>query len=400
MSTARSTATIEPLRVAFVQQRDARDVRNWSGTLFFSKQAIARYVGPVIDLSPAPISALPLRIARGLVRATTGKSYSYEHDLVIARLYGRYFTEQVRRASPDLIFAPAGSACVAFLKTEVPVIYYSDATWRVMQDYHGGLRKVVKRSARGGEELEQRTLDRAAVALFSSDWAAESAVRDYGADPDKVHTVYIGANLPHPPAREQVLPRRLGDTIRLLLVGVSWQAKGADIAFGALLRLLERGYDAELTVVGCRAPRGVSHPRLRVVPFLNKAIPEQRDQFEQLWREADFFLLPTRFDAAGVVFCEAAAYALPALATHTGGVPSLVVEGRNGYTLPPEAGGAEYAALIAELASDPERYARLCETSRDEFEQRLSWDSWGRRVAEIVAERFLQFRERMPARLW
>jgi YD repeat-containing protein len=378
-----------------VQQRDARDVRNWSGTLFFSKQAIARYVGPVIDLSPAPISALPLRIARGLVRATTGKSYSYEHDLVIARLYGRYFTEQVRRASPDLIFAPAGSACVAFLETEVPVIYYSDATWRVMQDYHGGLRNVVKRSARGGEELEQRTLDRAAVALFSSDWAAESAVRDYGADPDKVHTVYIGANLPHPPAREQVLPRRLGDTIRLLLVGVSWQAKGADIAFGALLRLLERGYDAELTVVGCRAPRGVSHPRLRVVPFLNKAIPEQRDQFEQLWREADFFLLPTRFDAAGVVFCEAAAYALPALATHTGGVPSLVVEGRNGYTLPPEAGGAEYAALIAELASDPERYARLCETSRDEFEQRLSWDSWGRRVAEIVAERIPKLAERM-----
>jgi YD repeat-containing protein len=143
----------------------------------------------------------------------------------------------------------------------------------------------------------------------------------------------------------------------------------------------------------------VSHPRLRVVPFLNKAIPEQRARFEQLWREADFFLLPTRFEPAGVVFCEASAHGIPSLGTRTGGVPSLVVEGRNGYTLPPEAGGAEYAALIAELASDPERYARLCETSRDEFEQRLSWDSWGRRVAEIVAERFLQFRERMPARL-
>ncbi|HLL48102.1 MAG TPA: hypothetical protein VK399_15420, partial [Longimicrobiaceae bacterium] len=59
---------------------------------------------------------------------------------------------------------------------------------------------------------------------------------------------------------------------------------------------------------------------------------------------------------------------------------------RNGFTLPPEAAGDAYAARIAEVAGDPGRYEALCESSRDEYEQRLNWDTWGRRVRGLIAE--------------
>ncbi len=137
--------------------------------------------------------------------------------------------------------------------------------------------------------------------------------------------------------------------------------------------------------------------RFTVIPFLNKAIPEEREQFEQLWKDADFFLFPTRSDAAGIVCCEASAYGLPSIAAHTGGVPSLVVDGKNGYTIPYTANGEKYAMVIAELADDPERYAHLCETSRDEYEQRLNWDNWGKTVAQIIGEKFPELRDRLPS---
>ena len=384
-----------PLQVAFVQQADARDVRSWSGILHFSKQAVARHLGPVTDLSPAPIHPLPLRIARGVVRGATGKWYSPDHDPALARVYGRYFTRRVAESKPDLIFAPAASACVAFLETQVPIIYYSDATWRVFQDYYPGATNVVGRTQRGGEELERRAIERATLALFSSDWAAESAVGDYGADPAKVHTVYIGANLARPPGRERVLPRLPGDKIRLLMVGVSWSRKGGRIAYETMLRLLEQGYDAELTVVGCTAPRGLHHPQMRVIPFLNKSVSAHRMQLEQIWKQATFFILPTRSDATPVVLCEAGAYALPSIAARTGGVPALVVDGKNGYTLPPDAGAAQYAAIIASLVNDPARYSRLCQSSREEFEHRLNWDCWGERVGQLVADRLPHLRDRI-----
>lgn len=384
------------LKVAYVQYRDADDIRNWSGTLYFSKQAIERHVGQVVDLSPAPVSLLPFRAARRAILELSGKQYSYDHDPLLARYYGWYFGRAIAREKPDLIFSPAGSPCLAYLKTEVPIVYFTDGPWRVIHNYNPAYSNVLGWSARSAEELERRTLRRAEVTLVSSRWAAESAVRDYGADPARVHDVSIGANLLDPPARQEVLPRRLDSRVRLLMVGVIWESKGGQIAYEALLRLLELGYDAELTVVGCTAPPGVEHPRLRVIPFLNKQVPEERARFEQLWTEADFFVLPTRADAAGVVFCEASAHAIPSISTRTGGVPSIVAEGKNGFTLPYEARGDEYARVIAQLADHPERYHRLCETSREEFERRLNWDVWGERVACIVADTFPQFRGRIP----
>jgi glycosyltransferase involved in cell wall biosynthesis len=387
-----------PLRVALVQYRDARDVRNWSGTLSFSKAAIHRHVGPVVDLSPAPVSFLPFRVARKLVHATTGRVYSYDHDPALARYYGRIFSRRVARLKPDLVFSPSGSSTIAYLETEAPIVYFTDGPWSVIRDYYPTYRNVVARTERTAEELERRALEKAAVVLVSSEWAREAVMRDYGITAGKVHNLFIGANLPNPPAREAVLPRRRrGGPIRLLMIGVLWDIKGGDIAFETLLRLLDGGHDAELTVVGCTPPAGVSHPRLTVIPFLDKSVAAERERFERLWADATVFLLPSRAEAAGVVFCEAAAHALPVVATHTGGIPSLVHEGRNGFTLPLEARGEAYAARIVEMVADAAAYERLCVTSRDEFERRLNWDAWGRGAASAIAGALPSMAERLPA---
>jgi len=384
-----------PLRIAFVQSDDARNVRSWSGTLFFTKKIIERYIGQVVDLTPAPINLLPYRTIRKAVRAVSRKRYSFYHDPALARRYGRYFSGLLEREPHDLVFSPGGSNIIPYLRTDAPIIYYSDATWRAVRDYYTDFSNVIGRTDRGGDELERMAIDRASIILYASQWAADSAINDYGADPAKVNVTYIGANLIDPPTRESVLPRAIGEEIRLLMVGVSWEIKGGAIAYEALLKLLELGHNARLTVVGCNAPEGVSHPRMEVIPFLNKQIPHERERFEGLWRDADFFILPTRFEAAGLVFCEAGAYGLPAIATRTGGVPSLVREGRNGFTLPHEARGDAYAALIAGLAADRDRYARLCLSSREEYETRLNWDTWGERLAGIVRERLPQFAGRL-----
>jgi glycosyltransferase involved in cell wall biosynthesis len=247
-------------------------------------------------------------------------------------------------------------------------------------------RNPVKRTDRAADEFERISMERAAIVVVSSAWAAESAVKDYGIRPTKVHNLLIGANLPNPPAREDVLPRRLGKKVRLLMIGIHWEIKGGEIAYETLLSLLEAGYDAELTVVGAKPPESFSHPRFTIIPFLDKQNPEDLARFEQLWRNADFFIVPSRAEAAGVVFSEAAANALPVLATRTGGIPSLVVDGENGYTLPWEARGDSYAKKIAEIAASPERYETLCGTSRDAFEQRLNWNVWGERLGEVIRE--------------
>ncbi len=371
-------------RVAFVAIRDARDVRSWSGTLNFSKRAIEQHVGDVIDLTPAPVPHLPLRALRLGVRLLSGKSFSYEHDLLFARWLGAVYTRRIAEAKPNLIFAAAGSAIVPFLETAVPIVYFSDATFRMMSDYHEAFSRLVKRTEHSGNEIEQRSIEKAAISCFTSSTALESARKDYKANHATSHVIPLGANLPSAPSASDAAPRQISSPLRLLFVGVQWAGKGGDIALDALRTLEARGIDATLTVVGCTPPSGVSHPKLRIIPFLNKSDPQDAAKLYELYKSAHLFILPTRFEAAGIVFAEAAAFGLPSLGTRTGGVPTYLRENESGVLLAPEATGAQWADAIEALIQDPAKYQRLALGARALYERELNWDAFGRKLAALT----------------
>jgi glycosyltransferase involved in cell wall biosynthesis len=68
-------------------------------------------------------------------------------------------------------------------------------------------------------------------------------------------------------------------------------------------------------------------------------------RWTELWREADLFVMPTRHEAFGVVFQEAAAAGLPVVATNINAVPEIVVNGHTGLLIDP----GDRAALVQAL---------------------------------------------------
>jgi glycosyltransferase involved in cell wall biosynthesis len=181
-------------------------------------------------------------------------------------------------------------------------------------------------------------------------------------------------------------PSRSDDRCKLLFVGVDWIEKGADIAVETLEWLRRDGIQAELTICGCTPPKELDVPGLTVIPFLDKRKPAELARLQELYRDADFFLLPTRAESYGIAFCEASSYGVPSIGTATGGVPGVVTEGENGYLLPYSARGLDYAALIAEIYRDERRHEDLKRRSRRVFEERLNWDAWGTRAAGLINE--------------
>ena len=145
------------------------------------------------------------------------------------------------------------------------------------------------------------------------------------------------------------------------------------------------GVQAELTVCGCVPPSNFSHPRMKVIPFLDKNDKLQRKKLEKLLMQSDFLLLPTRGDCTPIVFCEASAYGLPVITANTGGVAGVIRDGENGFMLPFSARGAEYAEVIANVYREDQRYTDLVKSSRAAFEERLNWDTWGAIVKQLLA---------------
>jgi glycosyltransferase involved in cell wall biosynthesis len=374
------------VKIAYVTAGDPRDRHSWSGTVHYMARALADHVGEVVPLGPLWTPTLPIRrIGARVVHAVTGRRYAYKHSVSLAKAYARRASQLLARDRFDLVVAPAGSALVSFLEPGIPVLYSSDATFDQVRDYYPEFTGLLPISIRSGNELERRAIARARWLVYPSDWVADFATSFYAADPARVSVVPYGANLDVPPSSDVARRVPPHDACNLLFIGVDWGRKGGALAVAAYDALVGSGVPAQLTIVGCTPPPDAARPGIRVIPFLDKNQPEQRATLDALYAAAHFLFVPTRRECYGIVFCEAAAYGVPVLSTDTGGVSGIVRHGENGYLLPPEASGADYAKVLAELYASPARYRALREASRAAFEERLNWDAFGRATARIVA---------------
>jgi glycosyltransferase involved in cell wall biosynthesis len=362
---------------------DSSDVAYWSGTPANMSRALQHAGHRISHLGPlhAP-SLLPLKVLthlRGLVGRIKDNPMYSQH---IGAQFAREALQRIDAVKPDAVLVIAGSVFAGRIPPGIPVIYASDATFRVLVDYHPHYRAMSPQARKTADGMEATSLQRADLVIYPSDWAARSAVQDYGVSRDKVHVVPWGANCEAPATIADRAPGQVA--LRLLLVGVNWTEKGAQIAVDALNALRAMGIPAELTICGCTPPDPVSIPGLTVIPFLDKNDPSQLQRLRQLYAEADLFILPTRADCYGIAYCEAAAFGVPSLAPNTGGVPSAVADRVNGIVLPYDADGPAYAAVAAALFNDPERLAALRISSRKRYDEELNWEAWAKTVCGLI----------------
>jgi glycosyltransferase involved in cell wall biosynthesis len=376
----------ERLKIAFLTATDARNKKSRSGTLYYMAKALQKHCGDVYYLGP--LSSRMEKISRFLNDVSLKifkKGYAYEHNILLAYAYARIIGDKLKNESFDLIFAPVASTELALISTEIPIIYTADATFSLINNYYPDYFSTqLKISREEGNCIEQSAINKADLLLYPSRWAADSAINDYGAKESEVKIIPYGANIDEYPNEDVILSKKRGDICHLLFLGVDWERKGGEIAFETLLELDKLDINAELTICGCIPPEEFIHERMKVIPFLDKNDSKQSKQLQELFLNSDFLILPSRTEAYGVVFCEANAYGLPSITTQTGGISGVIEEGRNGFMLPLAARGNEYALLIKKLYEDEEIYQQLVKSSRETFDEKLNWDSWGIKVNVLI----------------
>lgn len=377
------------LRIGFATELAMDHKAAWSGTLLHMMSALQQEgaslqtVGPIWHSQTILLSRIGKTLALLL-----GYDLMLNRTPFAAKAKGRVLSRQMQDANVDVLFAPAGSSLIAYENSHVPIIHISDATVRLLTNYYKNFTGLPDHVLTRAITLETKALNRADLLIYPTQWAARSAIDDYGIDPGKIIVQPFGANLMEPPKAADILERQPSDRIHLLFCGVDWKRKGGPIALEALRCLRADGHDAVLCIMGCKPDaEDVTddlRPHITVVPFLNKSVPADLARFQSVFRGSDFLLLPTRAECFGMVFCEAAAYGVASITTRTGGTPEVVREGITGFTLPWEAAGADYAATIAQAISRPGGVAGLRRTVRQDYDARLNWHVWTQAVMPRV----------------
>ena len=372
------------IRVGFFSRHNYFDKNSFSGTLYNMYKALEDHVELINLGNPQKINLFnKIRIK---ILSKLGKLEIQDEEFY--RKFIDIVHNQLLKKPCDLIYAPVASKELSFLQTDLPIVYFSDATpnligngYQIYRDEEDYLLAC---------QREKISISKAHKIIYSSEWVAKSAIKDYGADPNIIDIIPLGANVQSKPEASKTLHKTFNSTCNLLFIGKDWERKGGKIAIETLTSLINMGVDAELFIVGCQPPSEIKHKKIHVLGFLDKNIPSEAKRFSELLLNSNFLLLPTRSDCSPIVIVEANAYGVPVLTTDVGGIPTIIKNGKNGYMLTLSAKGHEYAKIISDVFTDKVAYQNMIQNSRKEYDDRLNWDKWGEKMHQI----FLNMMER------
>ena len=370
---------LDTMNLAYIYPHDAADPGIQSGrphAILAGLQRNGAGVVPIFPLETKPVTAaLPKKIGYRLIR----RLHRLDRDPAYLAALAAEIEAQLDWHDIDALFSP-GTEAIAHINSPQPLIYCADATFANLVDYYWDFTHLSREYLDQGHEQEREALARASLAIYPSQWAADSAIRDYGADPAKVLVLPFGANLGGDNSEQEVenwIEDRTGSEIRLLFVASHWERKGGDIVVAATEILNRLGHAVRLDVVGCEVPeRHRELPWLHAHGRLSRHDSAQTATLTQLFIDSHFLFIPSRAEAYGLTFSEANAFGLPAISTATGGIPSVVRDGINGRMLPLDADATAYADAIVESFADPDAYRAMCRRAYREFAERTNWDTF------------------------
>jgi glycosyltransferase involved in cell wall biosynthesis len=373
------------LRLALVTLNDSTDVHEWSGLNYHIARSLERAGATLHRIGPLESRWSPLMRLRQRWYDATSRSYHASADPGALAAMGANARAQIP-AGVDAVLAVTSLVAAALGPLSVPLVSWDDATAAALMGYYPDFQHVAPVSRRQTDALGRRAASSVALAIYASDWAAASARRAYGLTAERVAVVPFGANLEQLPPREQVhaaIESRESNVCRLLWVGVDWERKGGQLAVSIAQALRDARVKVELTVVGCEPPqRAALPPWVRVEGFISKRTHIGEARLAALFARSHFFVMPSKAEAYGLVYAEAAAFGVPAVAIRTGGVPTIVVDNGTGLLERPEAGAEKYAERMLSLFRDRDAYQRMAHAARQRAEDRLNWNVAG---ADVVA---------------
>jgi glycosyltransferase involved in cell wall biosynthesis len=103
------------------------------------------------------------------------------------------------------------------------------------------------------------------------------------------------------------------------------------------------------------------------------------------YREATVTVLPSEYEAFGLVLLESLAQGTPVIASRVGGIPEFIEDGRSGLLVPP-AQEAPLAEAMRRLWADPALARRLGHHGRTEVVPRYTWDRVVDQLAGVYRE--------------
>jgi len=251
-------------------------------------------------------------------------------------------------------------------------------------------------------------LDADAVIAVSKSTRADILRAYPDVKPDRIHVIYNGIDLAEyqKTSETTVLDKYRIDPAKpyVLFLGRITRQKGVTYLVDAI-RYLPQDTQVVLCAGAPDTPEIAAEMRQKVedarrdhplITWIEKMVTK-REAIE-FYSHARVFCCPSVYEPFGIINLEAMACHAPVVASATGGIKEVVVDGETGYLIPfdqdpvtsfpvdPEKFSRDFAAGINRLLEDPERCKRFGDAGRRRVEETFSWGAIARQTIRLYKQ--------------
>jgi len=231
--------------------------------------------------------------------------------------------------------------------------------------------------------------------ICNSNYTAGQLAGLAGIPVNSIHVIPFGATVSIRPC-EKKADKPVKD---ILYVGRLIERKGVTYLLDALPKIAERA-DVHLHIVGDgdradELKQQVQQMGLSQQVSFHGVV--SNEQLEQLYRDADVFVLPSIVDGRGdteglgIVLVEALAFRTPVVACDVGGISDVIRNGETGI-LVPEKDAEALAAAVLQLLDNPELALRLVNAGMAHAQSYFDWnriiDSLSQVYRSAISEKY------------
>jgi len=203
-------------------------------------------------------------------------------------------------------------------------------------------------------------------------------IENTGIPADKIHHVGGGSSID-----VTKIDHSQKQGYRFLFVGNRWNIKNGDLVVAAFKKLSAMYPDRtpELYVAGpSEMPECIKGQDN--IFFLGRLSHEDLIYYYNL---CDYYVMPSKCDAYGLVFIEALCFGLPCIGKNLHAMPEFIQNGQNGYLIEND-DVDELTDAMGRLLCNGQEIVRYVRDHKDYYINRYSWDSVADRIIQVLRQ--------------
>lgn len=209
-----------------------------------------------------------------------------------------------------------------------------------------------------------------------SQWLHDDLINHTGLRADKVHHVGGGSNID---VSKIDCSRKEGN--KFLFVGKVWDLKNGELVVQAFQKMAAAHPEKkpQLYIAGPEEKPACLNGQENIV-FLGRLTPAQLLDYYNL---CDYFVMPSKHDAYGLVFVEALCFGLPCIGKNLCAMPEFIQPGKNGYLIDRD-DAEELADCMGKLLLSGQEMAAAVQADREWYLKQYAWESVADRIMDVL----------------